>query len=118
MAGLEQMGCLQAEGKTSSKQYKIAANIEPKQKEDSDIHYSECVREVRKSKKTSREKIKQAILSLADGKWVTIHELKTILNRQPRTLQIAIEILVDTKKLELQYPEETRHPKQAYRALS
>lgn len=118
LAGLEQMGCLQAEGKTSSKQYKIAANIEPKQKEDSDIHYSECVREVRKSKKTSREKIKQAILSLADGKWVTIHELKTILNRQPRTLQIAIEILVDTKKLELQYPEETRHPKQAYRALS
>lgn len=98
--------------------YKIAANIEPKQKEDSDIPYSECVREVRKSKKTSREKIKQAILSLADGKWVTIHELKTILNRQPRTLQIAIEILVDTKKLELQYPEEARHPKQAYRALS
>lgn len=36
--------------------YKIAANIEPKQKEDSDIPYSECVREVRKSKKLLEKK--------------------------------------------------------------
>lgn len=114
---MEQEGYLQSEGKTTGKIYQIAT-LQTVAADDA--LYStlpEVVQEVRKSKRTTREKLKQAIITLGSNKWITIQELMTTLNRKPRSLHIAIEILIETGKLELLHPKELNHPKQAYRSI-
>ena len=46
---------------------------------------------------------------------MTSVEMSSHLNRKLRSLHTALKVLEATKQLELLYPEEPNHPRQAYR---
>lgn len=115
LAHLEWLGCLEAEGRTSGKVYRLARNLPQEEQFTSDQEYPPSVLAVRKKNRVSREEMQQAILDLCKGRWISVGELCSALKRTAQALHISLIILEATGKLELKYSEKPNHPQQAYR---
>lgn len=71
---------------------------------------------VREKRRLAPEKVKAVILDLCRNRFLTIHELANLLNRNPKYISDAyLAELVRTNRLELKYPSNPQHPAQAYR---
>lgn len=115
LAELERLGCLEAEGRTTAKVYRLAS-VHPQEGQfTSDQEYPPSVLAVRNKKRVSRAEMKAAILDICRDRWVTNAELCYILNRTTQALHTALAVLEDTEKLALRYPDKPKHPQQAYR---
>lgn len=110
---LEQEGYLQSSGKTSGKIYSIRSDESGPVVEHR--NWPESVMLVRSSKRIPVVKMQQAIVDLCDDRWVSALEMANTLNRQIRSLRHVLQLLEAKGLLELQYPDQTNHPRQAYR---
>ena len=73
--------------------------------------------QVKAKGKVSRAVMEQAILSLCQGRFLTLSQLAGRLGRSPDTLQVHyLSRMVRGGDLELRYPSKPSHPDQAYRA--
>ena len=114
LAELERLGCLEAEGRTSGKVYRLVQVLPHEEIFASEQEYPASVLAVRNSNRVSRAEMQQAILDMCRNQWVSIGDLCFVLNRKPNALHIPLAILEGVGKLELKHPEKTNHPQQAY----
>jgi len=89
--------------------------------ESSSEHYHQKLKElaapVRDKGKANRELVKNTILQICSEHYLELRALSTLLNRSPETIRTHYVIpMVEQKLLELRYPEQLNHPKQAYKA--
>lgn len=71
---------------------------------------------VREKGKANRELVKSTILQLCSEHYLELRALSALLNRSPDTIRTHYVIpMVEQKLLELRYPEQLNHPKQAYK---
>ena len=71
---------------------------------------------IRESQRTDPEKIREVVLELCRHQDLTVQQLAELLNRESESLQRHyLKPLMQTKLLELKYPEKPNHPQQAYR---
>ncbi|MDY0059886.1 MAG: hypothetical protein RBU45_08760 [Myxococcota bacterium] len=74
---------------------------------------------VASTQRASQADIQAALLAACRERFVTIHELASLLNRSPRTLQQHhVRHLVAQGRLVQRHPEQPNHPEQAYRAVA
>ena len=114
LVDLERLGCLEADGRTSGKVYRLAHVLPQESQFASDQEYPPSVTFVRSNDRVTRSEMKQAILDICRDRWVTNTELCNILNRKRQALRIALAVLEDTGALDLRYPDNANHPHQAY----
>lgn len=71
---------------------------------------------VREKGKANRELVKNTILQVCSEHYLELRALSTLLGRSPETIRTHYVIpMVEQKLLELRYPEQLNHPKQAYK---
>lgn len=71
---------------------------------------------VHRTRYAAREDVKDAILLVCRGRFVTLSDLAEKLNRSPETLRTHyLAEMVESGALKLRYPGKPRHPSQAYR---
>lgn len=71
---------------------------------------------VREKGKANRELVINTILQLCSEYYLELRALSTLLGRSPETIRTHYVIpMVEQKLLELRYPEQLNHPKQAYK---
>jgi ATP-dependent DNA helicase RecG len=88
--------------------------------ESSSEHYHQKLVElaapVSEKGKVNRGLVKNIILQLCSEHYLELRALSTLLNRSPETIRTHYVIpMVEQKLLELRYPEQLNHPKQAYK---
>ncbi|MGN0821016.1 MAG: hypothetical protein ACI4OX_04475, partial [Akkermansia sp.] len=111
MKDLEKSGCLHACGRASGKTY----GLRQKQIESESKDLPPSVILVRKKKRAKAEEMKQAILDLCRDRWMGLLEIANALDRHPHPLRYTLRLLEAKGNLELRFPENETHPKQAYR---
>ncbi len=71
---------------------------------------------VREKGKANRELVKNTILQVCSEHYLELRALSTLLGRSPETIRTHYVIpMVEQKLLELRYPGQLNHPKQAYK---
>jgi hypothetical protein len=76
----------------------------------------EVARPVRTAGKAPARLVRQTILRLCDGRYLTLRELSALLNRQTESLRDAyIREMLRDDLLELRFPSAPSHRNQAYR---
>jgi predicted HTH transcriptional regulator len=72
--------------------------------------------QIAEGKWASQAKIKRAILEFCQQEFRTVHEIASVLQRKPKTIQKNYIVpMVREKLLIRQFPEQSNHPKQAYK---
>ena len=72
---------------------------------------------VREKKKAAKEDVRNVILRLCKDEFLTQRELSRLLGRSPHTLRNGyLAQMIQSRQLELKYPESVSHPHQAYRS--
>lgn len=88
--------------------------------ENNSEHYQQKLVElaapVREKGKANRELVKSTILQVCSEHYLELRALSTLLGRSPESIRTHYVIpMVEQKLLELRYPEQLNHPKQAYK---
>ena len=81
------------------------------------VEGSDLVAAVRESARAKPAVVRQAILSVCAGEFLTLGELASRLGRSQERLKKYIGELVGAGTLELRFPENKTHPQQAYRTV-
>lgn len=77
----------------------------------------QIARPVREAGKAPAQLVRRTILQLCQGRFLTLRELSTLLNRQPESLRDAyVRNMLSDGLLELRFPDRPSHRDQAYRA--
>jgi ATP-dependent DNA helicase RecG len=120
---LVQQGFLKSSGHGRGMRYCLPGKKTPDLFSEMDVnseHYDQKLFElaapVCEKGKANRELVKSIILQLCSGHYLELRALSTLLNRSPETIRTHYVIsMVEQKLLELRYPEQLNHPKQAYK---
>ena len=78
----------------------------------------ESVKRVKQARRSQLEDIEQAILDICLETWVTLSELVHLLDRNRKTLKRILQPMIHHQLVEERYPQQSRHPEQAYRTVS
>ena len=93
-----------------------SSHSEERYEPGNDPRLLEIAKPVRDKGKADKDLVNTVILELCAGKFLTIQQLGSLLNRSPQGLRERyVKPLLDEDKLERRYPEVPNHEQQAYR---
>lgn len=137
LKNLVQQGCLKQSGNGRGTRYSLQGKTMPdlftelgvssehyennsEHYENNSEHYDQKLFElaapVRQKGRANRELVKNIILQLCSEHYLELRALSKLLDRSPETIRTHYVIpMVEQKLLELRYPEQLNHPKQAYK---